>query len=42
MVLKYYLQQLGLNEPYTGGIGSYTLLIMIISYLQVRRPTTNH
>jgi non-canonical poly(A) RNA polymerase PAPD5/7 len=35
MVLKYYLHQLGLNEPYKGGIGSYTLLIMIVSFLQV-------
>jgi len=24
-----------MNEPYTGGLGSYALLIMIISYLQV-------
>lgn len=38
LVLKYYLSQMGLNEPYTGGIGSYTLLLMIISYLQLHRP----
>lgn len=35
LLLKAYLRQMGLNEPYTGGIGSYTLILMIISYLQV-------
>jgi len=38
LLLKYYLKQFGMNEPYTGGLGSYALLIMIISYLQLYRP----
>jgi len=35
------LQQRLLNEPYSGGIGSYTLLIMIISFLQLHRINRN-
>ncbi len=38
LLIKYYLKQFGMNEPYTGGLGSYALIIMIISYLQV--PST--
>ena len=34
LVLKYFLAQRGLNETYTGGIGSYLLLLMVISLLQ--------
>lgn len=34
LVIKYYLKQNNLNETWLGGIGSYTLVIMIISYLQ--------
>jgi non-canonical poly(A) RNA polymerase PAPD5/7 len=34
LVLKFYLKQKFLNSSWTGGIGSYTLVIMIISYLQ--------
>ena len=34
LVLKIFLQQRELNEVYTGGIGSYGLLIMIIAHIQ--------
>ncbi|MCO5596595.1 hypothetical protein L7F22_050661 [Adiantum nelumboides] len=33
-VLKTFLQQRELNEVYTGGIGSYALLVMLLAYLQ--------
>ena len=35
-VLKYFLACRGLNETYTGGIGSYALQLMIVSFLQQR------
>ena len=35
-VLKYFLVSRGLNEPYSGGIGSYLLQLMIVSFLQHR------
>lgn len=35
-VLKYFLASRGLNEPYSGGIGSYMLQLMIVSFLQHR------
>jgi predicted nucleotidyltransferase len=35
IVLKQYLLQRGLNEPYTGGIGSYALILMIVNFLQL-------
>lgn len=38
LLIKYYLKQFGMNEPYTGGLGSYALIIMIISYLQLHKP----
>lgn len=34
ILLKYVLKQKQLNEVYTGGIGSYSLFLMIISFLQ--------
>jgi len=34
LVVKYYLKQNFLNDTWSGGIGSYTLVILIISYLQ--------
>ena len=34
IVLKYFLAQRNLNETFQGGIGSYLLQLMIISYLQ--------
>jgi len=36
LVIKYYLKQNNLNDTWSGGIGSYTLVIMITSYLQNR------
>ncbi|XP_052178221.1 uncharacterized protein LOC127791992 [Diospyros lotus] len=34
LILKVFLQQRELNEVYTGGIGSYALLVMLIAMLQ--------
>jgi len=34
LVIKYYLKQNYLNDTWSGGIGSYTLVILILSYLQ--------
>lgn len=39
IILKYYLKQCRLNDPWTGGIGSYTLLILITSFLQLHTPS---
>lgn len=35
-VLKYFMEARGLNEPYTGGVGSFMLQLMIVSFLQHR------
>ena len=35
-VLKYFLASRGINQPYTGGVGSYMLQLMIVSFLQHR------
>lgn len=35
-VLKYFMVARGLNEPYTGGCGSFMIQMMIISFLQHR------
>ncbi|CAN4087390.1 unnamed protein product [Withania somnifera] len=37
LILKVFLQQRELNEVYTGGIGSYALLVMLIAILQNHR-----
>ncbi|XP_046470929.1 non-canonical poly(A) RNA polymerase protein Trf4-1 isoform X2 [Neodiprion pinetum] len=37
MVLKQFLLQRDLNEVFTGGISSYSLVLMTISFLQVQR-----
>ncbi|CAA2968971.1 non-canonical poly(A) RNA polymerase PAPD5 [Olea europaea subsp. europaea] len=37
LILKVFLQQRELNEVYTGGIGSYALLVMLIAMLQSRQ-----
>lgn len=34
LIIKYYLKLCYLNDTWTGGIGSYTLLVLIIFYLQ--------
>lgn len=36
LVLKQFLLQRDLNEVFTGGISSYSLILMAISFLQVR------
>jgi len=35
LVLKQFLRQNGLHNPYTGGLGSYCLVLMVTSFLQV-------
>lgn len=35
LVLKYFLYKHALNNPYTGGIGSYCLLFLIITFFQL-------
>lgn len=34
LVIKCYLQQRSLNEVFSGGLGSYTVLLMVVSHLQ--------
>ncbi|KAI9906659.1 hypothetical protein PsorP6_004653 [Peronosclerospora sorghi] len=34
LVLKYFMAQRGLNETYSGGVGSFLLQMMVVSYLQ--------
>jgi non-canonical poly(A) RNA polymerase PAPD5/7 len=41
MVLKQFLLQRDLNEVWTGGIGSYSLILMIVSFLQVNKNYFN-
>ncbi|KAL2636262.1 hypothetical protein R1flu_007741 [Riccia fluitans] len=41
MVLKMFLQQRELNEVYTGGIGSYALLVMLLTHLQTHPSRKN-
>lgn len=36
IVLKYFLAARGLNEPYTGGVGSFMLQLLIVAFLQQR------
>ena len=40
LVLKQFLLQRDLNEVFTGGIGSYSVFLMAVSFLQVRPCTT--
>lgn len=35
LVVKCFLHQRAMNEVYTGGLGSYTLLLMVVSHLQM-------
>ncbi|KZP01169.1 Nucleotidyltransferase [Calocera viscosa TUFC12733] len=35
MVIKAFLLQRGLNEPFSGGFGSYTVICMVVSFLQM-------
>ena len=36
LVIKHYLYEQDLNEVYTGGIGSYSVILLIISFFQTR------
>ncbi|KAJ3431657.1 inactive non-canonical poly(a) RNA polymerase protein trf4-2-related [Anaeramoeba flamelloides] len=40
LVIKLFLKQHDLNEPFYGGIGSYSLMLMIVSHLQMH-PCAN-
>lgn len=41
LVLKQFLLQRDLNEVFTGGIGSYSLFLMAVSFLQVSCVVTS-
>lgn len=41
-VLKYFMAARGLNQPYTGGVGSFLLQMMIVSFLQHRERECVH
>eukprot|EP00796_Vickermania_ingenoplastis_P002238 gene2237-1399_t len=34
ILIKYFLQQRDMNEPYHGGLGSYSTVLLVISFLQ--------
>lgn len=36
LLVKAFLSQRGMNEVFTGGLGSYSIICMVISFLQVR------
>ncbi|SCV71317.1 BQ2448_2905 [Microbotryum intermedium] len=36
LLLKAFLNQRGMNEVFTGGLGSYSIICLVISFLQVR------
>jgi len=40
MVLKHFLLERDLNEVFTGGISSYSLILLTISFLQVVKTPT--
>lgn len=42
LVIKSYLSRLRLNSASNGGLSSYSLICLVISFLQVRRLTTLH
>jgi non-canonical poly(A) RNA polymerase PAPD5/7 len=42
IVLKQFLAQRSLNEPYTGGVGSFMLSLMVVSFLQHRCRIEQH
>jgi len=35
LVLKQFLNQRDLNDVYSGGLGSYSLILLIVSFFQV-------
>jgi len=42
LILKQFLSQRDLNDVYTGGLGSYSLILLIVSFFQVKLQTGNH
>ncbi|KAJ6231423.1 poly(a) RNA polymerase [Anaeramoeba flamelloides] len=40
LLIKFFLKQHSLNEPFYGGVGSYSLMLMIVSHLQMH-PCVN-
>lgn len=42
LVLKQFLLQRDLNEVFTGGISSYCLMLMTVSFLQVSKHVLRH
>jgi DNA polymerase sigma len=42
IVIKYFLQQRDMHEPYKGGLGSYATVILVISFLQHHPVFTTH
>ena len=38
LLLKQFLYERGLNNTYTGGLSSYCLTLMIVSFLQLNTP----
>ena len=42
IVVKQFLKARGLNDLYTGGLPSYTLILIIVSFLQLYRPLRQH
>ena len=41
MIVKLFLSSRGLNEVFKGGLGSYTIICMVISFIQVYSPFRN-
>lgn len=39
MVVKAFLSQRSMNEVFTGGLGSYSVICMVISFLQVSKTS---
>lgn len=42
MIIKYFLQQRDMHEPYRGGLGSYATTLLVISFLQHHPIYTTH
>eukprot|EP00730_Choanoeca_flexa_P016790 TRINITY_DN8000_c1_g3_i1.p1 TRINITY_DN8000_c1_g3~~TRINITY_DN8000_c1_g3_i1.p1 ORF type:complete len:387 (+),score=63.97 TRINITY_DN8000_c1_g3_i1:127-1287(+) len=41
LILKQFLMERSLNEVFTGGLGSYAIFLMVLSFLQMRPAVTN-
>lgn len=39
LVIKAFLSQRGMNEVYSGGLGSYSVICLVVSFLQVSRAS---